>query len=153
MSNEQPSNEEDSLLREAEKLTEYMYEKLADFPDEEKWYTATKLRSAAVDFIFFVSIAVGNTNPVGREFDWINARKFTTAVTTIYRFAGRQKFIELDPAIMVRLKALSKQIDAIVVKARKNSEHFRTEEAKKDLQPWLEKYNIYRQLNEGKKNE
>jgi hypothetical protein len=153
MSNMSVKIEDRPIWKEACDLAEFMYGKLSDFPEEEKWYTATKLRSATIDFMYFASLAVGNTNPVGREFDWINVRKNAAALLTVYRFAGRQKFIELEPEIMVRITKMLTKVDTIIAEAQENGERFRVEESKKDLKPWLEKYEIWKQIEQEKSHD
>lgn len=129
----------DSQILEAGELAEYMYSKLADFPEEEKWETARKLRSSANDLLFFTAQAIGNATPSGAEYEWGSARKSAVALKAIYRFAARQKFIELEPEIMVRLDTFIKQINIEVDKARKQAEA----NDKKDMDNWLKQYKIW----------
>jgi hypothetical protein len=121
-SNKQFRLEENELWREACDLAEYMYGKLHELPEEEKWDTEVKLRHAANDLMFYVSQAVGNASPSGNEYDWSLTRKCAFGLKTIYRFAGRQKFIELEPKIMVRTDKLIREIDAKIAEAYKQTE-------------------------------
>ncbi len=102
--------ESDPLWREACELAEYMYGKLAEIPEEEQWDTETKLRHTANDLMYYVAGAIGNVSPANSEYDWGSASKSACALMTVYRFACRQKFISIEPEIMVRLDKL---IDAV----------------------------------------
>lgn len=145
--------EDDPLWNEANALAAYFYDKLGDFPEEEKWHTQSKLHNAAADFIFWMGLSLSNVSTSGQEHDWAYARKYIGALKTVYRFAGRQKFVELDPEIMVRLDKLMAQVDKRIQQAYVKSEEFRTTEAEKDLKPWLKKYEIWRKLNNGKETD
>ena len=67
--------EDDPLWREANELAEYMYGKLPEFPDDERWSSVSKIRSSANDLMFYVGQAVTNAVPVGAEYEWGNASK------------------------------------------------------------------------------
>jgi len=66
----------------------------------------------------------GNASPSSLEFDWGNARKSVCSLKTLYRFVCRQKFIELEPSIMVRFDKLIEEIDASVLAAFKQTADF-----------------------------
>lgn len=103
--------EDSPIWKEVVDLVEYMYGKLGDFPEDEKWATESKLRNSSNDLMFSVAEAIGDSSPAATEYSWSHARKHATALKAVYRFAGRQKFIDLDPEIMVRLNGVIKQID------------------------------------------
>jgi len=65
------------------------------------------------------------------------------ALKTMYRFACRQKFIELEPSIMVRLDKIREQIDTEVARAYKQTESFN----KRDIEIWQEKYTMQKAAN------
>jgi len=138
--------EDSSIWKEANALAEFVYTKLPEFPDEERWDSQRKLRTAANELIFNIAKAVTNTIPMGAKYDWSYARKELAALKTMYRFAGRQKFIELDPEIMVRLDHLGTAIDAELASAReaevKETKRMQTE----DLKPWQEKYRLWKEM-------
>ena len=138
--------EDSTIWQEACSLAEYMYSKLIEFSEEEKWDSQRKLRSSANDVMFFVSQAIGNAVPGGREYEWGLSRKHAAALKTMYRFACRQKFIDLEPEIMVRLDKLIKQIDLEVVKANRQTE----EHGQKELELWLEKYRLWQKISKEK---
>ncbi len=88
--------------------------------------------------MFYVAMALGNAGPSNIEYDWGQTRKYIYALITLYRFAGRLKFIDLDPDIMVRLKKLNDQIDAQVNHAYKQTDTFN----RKELERWRKKYQM-----------
>lgn len=136
--------EDNPLWREACDLAEYVYGKLPDLPDDEKWDTTRKLRQSANDLMFYVGQAVTNGLPVGATFEWGSASKALGGLKTMYRFAGRQKFIELDPQIMVRLDKLNERIQQEIhgaaEKTSQNEEH--------QLNLWREQYKLWRKMND-----
>lgn len=135
--------EDNALWQEVCSLTEYMYSKLHGFPEEEKWETERKLRTAANDLMFYAAQAISNASPSLTEFDWGNVRRSAGALKTMYRFACRQKFIELEPEIMVRLSKLMKRIEAEVTKAYKQTEA----NNKKDIELWQKRYTMQKAAN------
>jgi hypothetical protein len=138
--------EDDPLWREAYDISEYLYRELAKFPDEEKWYARDKLHSAITNFTFGISLAIGNIDPLGGEFEWSNTRKYSEALRATYVFAGRQKMIELDPGMVVRLDKMRAQIDARMADVFEKSEKSREEKVKKELGSLLEKYEIWKKM-------
>ena len=126
-----PKLEDDPLWREASALAEYMYERLSELPDVEQWGATSKLRHTALDLMFYTAQAVGNATPTGTEYDWGNVRKYACSLQTMYRFACRQKFLNLEPSVMVRLDAFIAGIDERVTaayaqtKARNEAEYLR----------------------------
>jgi hypothetical protein len=130
--------ETEPLWKEACSLAEYMYGKLAEFPEEEKWQSENKLRTEANNLLYFISQGLGNASPSNREYEWGLARRSISALKTIYRFATRQKFIELEPEIMVRLDGLLKLIDVEVAKAYADTEAYN----KQDMADWRKKYEL-----------
>jgi hypothetical protein len=144
------------LWREADALAEHMYSLLPQFPPEEEWNSKVKLRNAACDLMFWSSMAlapvssVADASPTSREADWAWFGKYANTLKAVYRFAGRQKFIKLDPDIMVRLDKLCEAAAAGFEQARKRAEEYQKKETAKELKPWLEKYEIWKKLNESK---
>ena len=138
---------ENRLWKEANAIAEYMYGRLEEFeqtPDE-KWNTERKIRNATNDVIFFIAQAVGNFVPDAAEYDWNNARKNLFALRTMYTFAHKQKFIALNPEIVVKIDELLANIDAEIA-ATKDAI---TSKTRKDMEPWLEKYRLWKEM-EGK---
>lgn len=127
--------EDNQIWTQANYITEHMYDLLHEFSEEEKWYTALKLKGTAMDMLHAVALAVANTALSGREYEWSSAHKQLFALKTMYRFAGRQKFITIDPEVMVKIDTLLKQINKEVVDTSAETEAYN----KKDLEHWRQK--------------
>jgi hypothetical protein len=119
------ADENTLLLNETLDVVGYMYGKLAELPEEEKWDTQAKLRTAANETLYYLSLAIGNLEPTTTEYEWGSAHKHAYTLLTMYRFAGKQSFLELDPDILLRL---SKIIDAV----KRGTENAMQASAKKD---------------------
>lgn len=132
--------EDNPMWKEACDLAEYVYGKLHELPEEEKWHTTSKLRSSANELMFYCSQALSNANPAGLEYDWGNTKRSAGSLKTMYRFAGRQGFIELEPEIMVRLNKLIELIDVEIEKSYKTTKEYND----KDLERWREKYKLWK---------
>ncbi len=128
------------VWQEACALGEYMYGILHEFSEDEKWETERKIRSAANDVMYYVAQAVANGLPSSSEYDWANARKSLSALKTLYRFAGRQKMVRIDPEIMVRVDKLMADLDAETVKAYEATEEYN----RKDIEMWRKKYEFWK---------
>lgn len=119
MANNKPLRD-NPLYKETLAIAEVMYgllDKLVeDFP-EEKWATASKLRNAANDSLYYVSQAVGNALPETSAYDWSNVRKHLFSLQTMYIFAGKQHFFVLDPDVVVRIDKLIQQADTNIATA------------------------------------
>lgn len=135
--------EEEPLWKESCDIAEVVYGLLGEIPDEEKYNTTSKLRSSANDLIYYVSMAVGNTSQLNREYDWSNARRFASALKTMYRFSGRQGFFEIDPEFMVKIDAIIDQVDVQLDEALKDTKAA----GKADIKPYLEKYQMWKEMN------
>jgi hypothetical protein len=135
--------ENDPVWKEASDIAEFMYGKLEEFPEEEKWETQRKLRSAANDLLFTVSQASGDASPSGTEYQWGMARRHASALKAMYRFAGRQKFIELDPQMMVRLDRLITNIESRVKGSYKQTE----DHNQSDMETWRKRYKMWKETN------
>ncbi|HSW80039.1 MAG TPA: four helix bundle protein [Candidatus Saccharimonadales bacterium] len=133
------------LWKDTYELVVYIYDKideiLDNFPDE-KWTTAIKLRNSANDSLFYVAQSVGNTIAEGAEYDWGNARKSLFALQTMYVFAGKRKFIQLDPEVVVKIDELLEKIDTGIETSKKEADN----KTKKELEPWLEKYRLWKEM-------
>ena len=135
--------EKSELWQEACDLAQLVYDAAADFPPEQSFNTASKLRMAAIDLMYAVSQGLGNSNPSGREYDWGFARKGAFGLKTLYRFSGKQKFLELDPHVMVRLDKVLKLIDAEVEKGYAES----AAKYKEEMESWRLKYEMWKKDN------
>lgn len=133
--------EDEPLWVEANSFAEAIYAILPDISEEEKWDISNKLRSSVIDLLFCVSEALGDARPVTTEFEWGESRKHISALKTIYRFAGRQKIIDLDPSLMVRFDKFMADIDGKVADAYDQTEA----DQKHDLEMWRTKYQLWRE--------
>lgn len=137
---------EDNLLwKESSELAELAYRSVMDLPEDEKWTHSYKFKNAATDLIFYTTQALANTSRGGAEQDWNQVRKAGYALRTEYRFAGRQKWLELEPEVMVRIDKFIKQVDKEIVRSAKMLD----EANQYDLDLWREKYKVWRQLHES----
>lgn len=130
------------MWKETYEIVEYIYGKIVDlisnFPDEQ-WNTASKLRNAASDSLFYVSLAVGNISEMSGEYDWNYARKYLFLLQSMYIFATKQKFLELEPEIIVKIDKLLREIEVQIKQSKRKEE----ERNKKELERWLEKYRLW----------
>jgi hypothetical protein len=135
----------DKLWKDVYILVENIYSKIgdliSDFPDEQ-WATASKLRNSANDSLFYTSQAVGSASPETSLYDWNNARKNLFSLQSMYTFAAKQKFFELEPEIIVKIDDLLEMIDEKISESKKETEKRNEEE----LKPWLEKYRIWQKI-------
>lgn len=136
----------DPLWKEVYALADYMYKKheelIDNFPDE-KWATGGKLHDSANDSMFYVSQAIGVSVPGASEYEWSHARKSLFALQSMYIFACKQKFLELEPSTVVRIDKLIQEIDERIVITKKEIK----ERSDADLEPWLEKYRLWKEIS------
>lgn len=138
---------DDELWQDVYKLAQNIYGKIdsliVDFPNEE-WATASKLRSSTIDSLFYVSQAVGNVSPETSKYDLNDARKNLFALQSIYTFASRQKFLELEPELVVLIDKVLAEIDKRIAFSEKEM----NKKIKEDLEPWLEKYRLWQKMQD-----
>lgn len=138
---------DDELWKNVYALVEYMYGKVEDvitnFPKEE-WTTASKLHSSAIDSLFYISQAVGNDAPEISRYDWSNARKYLFSLQTMYIFAAKQKFFELEPEVVVKIDNFLDEVDKRIAASKKEAE----KKNKDELEPWLEKYRLWQKMHD-----
>ena len=132
------------LWKSAYAIAQFTYEQaaviVAEYPDE-KWTIATKLRNSASDYVLHVSEAISDV-PESSEYDWSNAKRSLFALQSIYILATKQKLLETDPDIIVK-------IDAILAAIEKNitaSKEAKQAKKKEELESWLEKYQIWQKI-------
>jgi hypothetical protein len=133
--------EDEPLWVETNSIAEEIYKILSDIPEDEKWDIASKLRTSAVNLMFSIAEALGDARPVTTEFEWGESRKYIASLKTIYRFAGKQGFFELDPNMMVRFDKLMSDIDDKIAAAYDQTEA----DNKHDLDMWRTKYQLWRE--------
>lgn len=136
---------DNQLWKEVYSLAGLIYAKLddlvANFPDE-KWNSASRLRNAANDSLFYVSLAVGSATPETSLHDWNSARRNLFALQSVYTFAAKQKFFELEPEVIVTIDRLLKVVDKEMDASRLAAER----REQKELEPWLEKYRLWQTI-------
>lgn len=137
----------DKLWRDIYAVVEFMYEMIdriiEDHPNEQ-WATASKLRNSANDSLFYASQAIGSASQEAVEYEWNSARKNLFSLQTMYTFAAKQKFIELEPDVIVKIDNLLTSVDK-KISASKEAVKKKNEE---DLKPWLEKYQLWQKIQE-----
>ncbi|MGC1176977.1 MAG: hypothetical protein WA843_02805 [Candidatus Saccharimonadales bacterium] len=134
------------IWKETSEIVEYMYGQLGEFPDDEKWNTKIKLQNTSNELLFTMAQALGDSAPANKEYIWSQVRKSATALKAMYRFACRQKFLSIEPEMMVRLDKLLKQIDAEVEKAYKRTKAANLEE----IEFWQKKYHMWQEMTHEK---
>lgn len=133
--------EDEPLWVEANALAEFVYALLPELPEDEKWDTALKLRTAANNLIFSTAEALGNGGPSTMEYEWGDVRKYASALKTMYRFAGRQEFIDFDPSIMVRLNKFLTAVGEELSQAYERTAKSNADE----LEAWRDRYALWKQ--------
>jgi site-specific recombinase XerD len=134
--------EDNSIWKEANAIAEFMYDAMEELPRTEEWRTKSKIHMASNDLIFYVAQAIGNGSPGATEYDWGASRKHLFALKTMYRFACRQKYIDLDPEMMARIDKLLQQVSEEADKAYEKTRL----QYKDELKPWLEKYKLWKEM-------
>lgn len=125
----------------ANEIAEYMYAILSQLPEEERWDTTSKIRATANNLLFYIAESIGSGGPTTMEYEWGDARKYAVALKTMYRFAGRQKFVEIEPEVMVKLDKCIDMIDSEL-----QSAYEMTEKASQDeLEIWRDRYRLWKE--------
>lgn len=138
---------DDELWQSTYRIVQRVYSKIDqlvdNFPHEE-WTTASKLRDAANDSLFYVSQAVGSAMPESSAYDLNMARKNVFTLQSMYTFAAKQKLIELEPEVIVAIDAMIAEIDNRITVSKKEADQKNHEE----LEPWLEKYRLWQKMQQ-----
>jgi site-specific recombinase XerD len=132
------------LWREANAIAEHMYDKISAFPEEEKWYSAVRIKTATLDMLFHTSAALGGSSSSTTGTDWSYARKGLSALRTLYPFVAKQGFLELEPEIVVRLDKMMDLVDKEVHKNYEAVEEFN----EADLDHWRERYELWKKTDD-----
>lgn len=133
-----PSNE--SIIDRAASLVEVSYE-VADNISDSEYEIKSKLKYSATDLLFYISLAEGGQD-YSSGFEWANARKNLIALRSMHRLADRRGLFEIRPEIMVSIDRLTEEIDYNI----KQSEDKLTKRDKSELEPWLKKYNLWKEM-------
>ncbi len=87
-------------------------------------------------------MAVANIPEMSGEYDWNYARKYLFSLQSMYIFATKQKFLELEPEIIVKIDKLLREIEVQIKQSKRKEE----ERNKKELERWLEKYRLWQKI-------
>jgi hypothetical protein len=139
--------DKDPLIEEALYLADYMYEKAGtpEFQDDERWRLSRELKDVSVFVVTETAMAVGNDGLAGTEFLWGNVRKQISRLRAVYRFAGKQGFLQIDPEVMVRIDKFIQQVSDQVQEA-----YDRTEAAsEKELNVWAKKHKLWKEIGKN----
>lgn len=136
---------DDALWQEVYSLVNDIYVKVddivANFPAEE-WGIASKLRLSANDSLFYVAQCIGSSAPEISRYDLNNARKNLFTLQSMYTFAAKQKLLALEPELVVNIDSILAAIDKRIL----NSELEAKKKNKEELEPWLEKYRLWKKI-------
>lgn len=135
--------EKSPLWKDVNEIADHVYAKLAELPEEEKFYTGANIRSSVSYMLQYTAQALGSGTPTGAQYELGNARKHVSSLKTLYRFAAKQKFFELDPAIMVKLNAAIKAIDDELHEAQAQTERANDQE----LEQWRKKHKLWKEMS------
>lgn len=97
----------DLLWKQGLSLAQNIYSSLEEFehfPDEK--LTKMRLRQSAFDTLFYLSLAIGNYDLTSAVVDWTHACRCLFALQAVYIFACRQKFIELEPQLILEMDTM-----------------------------------------------
>lgn len=137
------------LWKEAFAISEYMFDQVGSSSSvlDEKWNTLNKIRSSANDMMLNASMAVGSSDGAAAKYDWNSARKSLFAMQTMYLFACKQNFLDIEPEWVVRMDKLLKKLDDEFKKSVEEMDNLYHEE----INQWLQKYKIWQQIQGPKK--
>lgn len=138
---------DDSLWQDVYKLVQKIYSQIdtlvVDFPDEQ-WTTASKLRNSANDGFFNVSQVVGSASSEMDKYDLNAARKNIFSLQAMYMLAAKNKFLVLQPELVVSMDAILAEIDIRIAASDREIELQR----QKELEPWMQKYKLWQKMQD-----
>lgn len=135
--------ENETIVDRAMNIAEYFYDVMELLPESEKFNLSSKIRYASGDLIFYLSQAQED-NSGDSVFILTSAIKNLSALKTMYRFIGKRNFIKIDPEIMIQLDNLKVEISANLKESIKN----KSNEEKEEFKPWLEKYRLWKEMQQ-----
>lgn len=111
------STEASKLSKLVFEVAEEAYARLTDFPEEEQWGLATKLRGRSADAVTHVAEALGSVDP--RDQKWLlgKARANLFAVKSIYQLAYKTEILSPEPEPLLKIDAATEEIDKLMGKA------------------------------------
>jgi hypothetical protein len=101
-------------------VVEEAYACLDEFPEEEKWGLAAKLRGRAGDAATLAAEALGALDPRDVKWSLGKARANLFAVQAVYEVAYKTGQLTPHPESMVKIEAALKEIEALTDKASGN---------------------------------
>lgn len=111
------SLDDSKLWKLAIEIAEEAYARLDDFPEEEKWNLAAKLRGRSGDVVTHVAEALGSIDPRDTKWSLGKARSNLFAVKSIYQLAHKISMLSVVPESMLKIEAATKEIDKLIGKA------------------------------------
>jgi len=115
---------DDPRWKQGYELAQHMYdllEELVQSHPEERWVTHNKIRVATSDMLFCLSLAISNDNPENAIYDWMNARKCLFALQAMYMFACKQRFLDVEPDIVLQIDTMLKAYETKIAVLRQES--------------------------------
>lgn len=111
--------ENNELWQKAKNIAEETYGQLDRLPEEEKWGMQSKLRGRALDLSTDVAEAIGSIDPRDKHYYFGHAKKSLFGIKNIYHIAIKTDLLAVEPEAMVRIDALSSELDTEISKAAK----------------------------------
>lgn len=137
--------DKNTLMVSANNIALEMYSVVNDLPESEKYYSASKLLSSSNDLIFYIAQGLGSDlMPEAGKLDWVYANKALSSIRTMYRFVGKQEFIDIDPDIMVQFNGLAKLISDKQIFASRSAKT----QQENEIKHWLNKYEIWKKMQQ-----
>ena len=133
--------ENETIIDRAIFIAESFYELADSLPIEEKHMISSRFRFACLDIVFYIAQGVGGEGGI-TEHDWISVKKNLLGLKSVYRLAGKQGVVNIDPDLMVKIDSLYDETDENLKLSREVVKDLR----KEDLEPWLEKYKLWKEM-------
>jgi hypothetical protein len=103
--------EDSELWQLAFKIASEAYTKIGEFPDDEKWLAASRLRQHAGGLTDEIAMGVGSLDPRDIQYYLGHARKELFAIKAVYKAGHSSKQVDIDPDQMVLIDSLTAKID------------------------------------------
>jgi len=132
------------LWKEAFAISEYIFDQFDSSSSvlNEKWDTTNKIRNSTNDMMLHISMAVASSEGAAAKYDWNSARKSLFAMQTMYLFACKQDFMDLEPEWIVRIDKLLEKIDDEFKKSVREIDN----QFQEEMDQWLQKYKIWKKI-------
>jgi hypothetical protein len=132
------------LWKEASAISEYIFDQVDSTSSvlDEKWNITNKIRNSANDMMLNASMAVASSDSAAAKYDWNSARKSLFAMQTMYLFACKQSYLDIEPEWVVRIDKLLQKFDDEFKKSVNEMDNQNHQE----MEQWLQKYKIWQQI-------